>query len=272
MFDPTLAKYETQRGRAYSKSPDVVSRYTQPLVFEPGESWTYGTGIDWAGLLVERLAKTTLEEFMKENIWKPLSITSMTFFPQKQPELEKRMPQISARGPDGKLVPYPDPFINEGNVACFGGQGIYSSMPDYLAFQLSILRNDGKILPSALVDDVFTPQLRGAASDAIWNRLQSPMGNSAAGEIRPDIKFNWGLGGLLFTEDDVGRRKKGTMIWGGLTNCFWSIDREAGLALAFGTQLLPPGDKRCEVVISEVERAVNALAGVYGSEAGGRLD
>lgn len=90
--------------------------------------------------------------------------------------------------------------------------------------------------------------------------MQSPTGNSAAGEIRPDIKFNWGSSGLLFMEDDVGRRKKGTLSWGGLTNYFWSIDREAGLALAFRTQLLPPGDKRCEAVISEVERAVTTLA------------
>jgi len=149
-------------------------------------------------------------------------------------------------------------------VACFGGQGIYSSMPDYLTFLLSILRNDGKILPAALVNDIFTPQLHGAASDAIWNSLQSPTGNSAAGEICPDIPFNWGLGGLLFMADDVGRRKKGTISWGGLTNCFWSIDRENGLALAFGTQLLPPGDKRCEGVISEVERAVTALANPGG--------
>lgn len=167
MFDPILQKYETQRGRAYSKAPDVVFRYAQPLRFEPGESWTYGTGIDWAGLLVERLSKLSLEEFIKENICKPLGMTSMTFFPQKQPELAQRMPQISARGLDGKLVPFRDPYINEGNVACFGGQGIYSSMPDYLTFLLSILRNDDKILPASIVDDIFTPQLRGAASDAI---------------------------------------------------------------------------------------------------------
>ena len=161
-------------------------------------------------------------------------------------------------------MPFTNLYINEGNVACFGGQGIYSSMPDYLTFQLSILRNDGKILPAALVNDIFTPQLHGAASDAIWNSLQSPTGNSAAGEICPDIPFNWGLGGLLFMADDVGRRKKGTISWGGLTNCFWSIDRENGLALAFGTQLLPPGDKGCEGVISEVERAVTALANPGG--------
>ena len=267
MFYPTFAKYEKDLPGKANGSPaqaaDVVSRYASPILFEPGTSWAYGTGIDWAGLLVERLSKQTLEDFIKENICKPLGITSMSFFPQKD-----RMPRISARGKDGKLLPYTDPYINEGYVACFGGQGIYSSMPDYLAFQLSILRNDGKILPAAIVDEMFKPQLHGAASDAIWDTLQSPIGNSSAGEIRPDIRFNWGLGGLLFTENDVGRRKKGTMIWGGLTNCFWSIDREAGVALAFGTQVLPPGDKRCEAVTSEVERAVNTLAGVYGSEAG----
>ena len=28
-----------------------------------------------------------------------------------------------------------------------------------------------------------------------------------------------------------------------VANTFWIIDREADLALAFGTQVLPPGDK-----------------------------
>ena len=40
-----------------------------PLVFEPGASWEYSVGIDWAGFMVERVSGMDLETYMKKNIW-----------------------------------------------------------------------------------------------------------------------------------------------------------------------------------------------------------
>lgn len=40
----------------------MEERYGYPLVFEPGTSWAYGAGIDWAGMLLERTVGKTLEE------------------------------------------------------------------------------------------------------------------------------------------------------------------------------------------------------------------
>lgn len=33
-----------------------------PLMYEPGSSWAYSAGIDWAGRLVKRLSHMTLEQ------------------------------------------------------------------------------------------------------------------------------------------------------------------------------------------------------------------
>lgn len=52
------------------------------------------------------------------------------------------------------------------------------------------------------------------------------------------------------------------MSWGGAANSFWLVDREAGIALTFGTQVVPPGDKGVKEVITVVERGVYAIAGV----------
>lgn len=268
MGDANLVKYQAKMNKTPNAGSDVLSRFTYPLIYEPGESWSYGTGIDWAGLVVERLAKTTLEDFMKKNIWDPLGITSMTFFPDKQPQLNARVPQLSARSPDGGLVPYTDPFITTGATGCFGGHGMYSSMPDYLKFQLSILRNDGKLLKPASVEAMFTPQLTSASAAGLKTFITSPMGAFFIGEIFPEKKHDWGIGGILFMEEHEARRKKGTLSWGGMANPFWSLDREAGVAVTFGTQLLPPGDKGCEVVITEVEKSVAAMAAEVGKGEG----
>jgi len=40
------------------------------------------------------------------------------------------------------------------------------------------------------------------------------------------------------------------------------VDREAGLALTFGTQVLPPGDGPTSETITVVEKGVYELAGV----------
>jgi hypothetical protein len=87
------------------------------------------------------------------------------------------------------------------------------------------------------------------------------------GEFNKDVPVDHGLGGVVFLKDDVGRRKKGTMSWGGMVNPFWMIDREAGLALTFGTQVLPPGDPGCKEMTGVFERAVYKMAGVSRSDA-----
>lgn len=134
-------------------------------------------------------------------------------------------------------------------------------MADYLKVQQSLLANDGKLLRPETVDMMFTPQLGPDSSKALNAFIQSPSVAMVPGELKPDIPVNWGLGGLLFMEDDQGRRKKGSMSWGGMMNCFWLIDREAGLALTFGTQVLPPGDQGVRDMISAAEYAMYEKAG-----------
>lgn len=52
------------------------------------------------------------------------------------------------------------------------------------------------------------------------------------------------------------------MSWGRAANCFWWMDREAGIALTIGTQATPPGDKGAKEVITVVEKEVYTMAGV----------
>ena len=211
---------------------------------------------------MERVTGQTLEEHMKKNIFEPLGITSITFFPDKNPALKDKVPALTTRGPDGKLALHTEPFINTGSTDCFGGHGSYGTMSDYIKVQRSLLANDGKLLQPATVDMMFTPQLSPESKDGLAAFRRSPYGAMAVGEQDPAIEADWGLGGLIFLQDDPGRRQKGTLNWGGMANCFWIIDREADLALTFGTQVLPPGDVMTAETITEVERAVYEMAGV----------
>ena len=53
-------------------------------------------------------------------------------------------------------------------------------------------------------------------------------------------------------------RRAGSQAWGGLGNCYYWIDRDAGAAGIFCTQLLPFADARALDAFAAIERAVYA--------------
>lgn len=218
-------------------------------------------GLDWAGFLIERLTSTSLEDYMASHLWQPLGITGITFWPEKNPELRDKVPGTVVRTPDGKLVPYTEDNLNTHSVDCYGGHGAYAKMSDYLKVLQSLLANDGKLLKPETVDMMFQPQL-GEGSTKALNAFKENFGGMLIGEIVNEIPVNYGLGGMLFMADDVGRRKKGSMSWGGIVNPFWLVDREAGIALTFGTQVMPPGDPGCKEMTGVAERAIYEMFGV----------
>ncbi len=210
---PHLIKLQAKRGNKPNEGSTVESRFTYPLVFEPGTNWTYSCSIDWAGKLVERLTGQTLEEHMKENLWGPLGITGISFWPYENSELKDKVPALTARSPDGKLVLNTEPTINTGSKGCFGGHGAYARMGDYIKILHSILANDGKILKPETVEMMFTPQLSPGAKAGLKAFREGPYAGMMIGENDPKIEADWGLGGILFMQDDDGRRKKGTLNW-----------------------------------------------------------
>ncbi|KAK1811698.1 hypothetical protein LTR12_013915 [Friedmanniomyces endolithicus] len=260
-MNPLLIKYHAQRGLKPGIGPTVVERFGIPLVYEPGESWAYSGSIDWAGKLVERLTDCSLDEYFKR-LFEPLGATSITFWPDRNPDLKDKVLGIAVRAADGKLIANTEPTLNTGSTDCFGGHGGFSTMSDYLLVQHSILANDGKLLKPETVEMMFQPHLQAGSKSDLMAFMASPMGAYVIGEWTPGLDLDWGLGGMLVMRDDVGRRKKGTLSWGGMTNPFWLIDREAGLALTFGTQVFPPGDKGVEGMISAAEYGVYEMAGV----------
>jgi CubicO group peptidase (beta-lactamase class C family) len=139
-----------------------------PLVFEPGEGWTYGGGIDWAGKLVERLnGGQRLGEYMKTHIWDPLGMKDTTFDITSRPDMMERMVSMSARLEDGTIVPIPLPYVSPPDDD-LGGVGCYSTANDYVKLLTSLLKRDGKVplsdilslhsIPSFLLSIPRSPQ------------------------------------------------------------------------------------------------------------------
>lgn len=260
-MDPRLLAWRKSRGESpgISGEGDVAKDCAYPRAYEAGESWAYSTGLDWASLLVSRLAQSSFEEYVEEHIAKPLGITSFTWHLARKPAVAQKVMRMNTRQSDGVFVDSRKPFGPMDPKSEGGGGGMYASVHDYTRVLSDLLKDQPVLLKRSSVDRLFTPQLV-AGSNALVNlskdqfAVKPALDNSLEG-----VSMNYTLGGLLLTED-VQRenyfKPKGTISWTGLPNMLWSINRERGLALFIVLQTLPWADRRSFDLVARFETAV----------------
>lgn len=155
---PVLVAWRKSRG----ESPMVMSgklpeAYSMPLLFEPGSSWVYGAGLDWAGMLVERLNNTKLAAYMQRKLFKPLGLERSTFRPATRPDITADLAQMWLRSDAGELSPIPSPYpLYARNDS--GGMGLIASTSDFIAILQDLLKDKPVLLKKDSVMDMFTPQ------------------------------------------------------------------------------------------------------------------
>lgn len=230
-----------------------------PLVADPGTEWNYGINTDWLGQVIEAISGVDLAAYLQEHVFEPLAMTDTTFTPTD--EQRSRMMQIHSRTADGGLTanpmdaPIPDPDFWPAGHGAFGTAG------DYARFTAALLGGgelDGaRILRPETVELAFSDHLDGIALPEVMK--------SALPEISNDVPAapfgqGWGYGFHLFTEDLPGLRHTGTGDWAGLFNCYFWIDRSAGVASVFLTQVLPFYDERVIETALTIEATIYAPA------------
>jgi CubicO group peptidase (beta-lactamase class C family) len=158
-LNPLLRAWRASRNESTKANTPVTDpEYQTPLLFEPGEGWTYGSSIEYVGILVKRLTSMPGQEFIKTNILEPLNMTNTTFDTTKDPEIAERMLQTVSRQPDGSLKPATAPFV-----------GTISSVRDYLKFLSSLISPEPILLTKDSISLLFSPQLTRSAHLALQN-------------------------------------------------------------------------------------------------------
>ena len=64
----------------YHKSLGMRAMAIMPLLYEPGEEYTYGLNTDLLGYLIEVVSGQSLDLFFRERIFEPLGMNSSSFF------------------------------------------------------------------------------------------------------------------------------------------------------------------------------------------------
>ena len=206
--------------------------------------------------MVERVSGMSLENYIQKHVAAPLSIKSICFRPREHPDLYSRLEDVSIRkSRPGPVEWTPETVWPLDTVGDSGGSGAYGTIADYQKVMHSLTANDGVLLQSAMVDELFRPDMSPTTRDGVMNVLRrNENTNNIYGGLPIGTQVTYAMGGMVVLEDLPGRRPKGTMHWGALLNIFFWMDRMNGLSGIYGSQVFPAGDPDCLGLFSEFER------------------
>jgi methyl acetate hydrolase len=207
-----------------------------PLMFDPGERWEYGIGIDWSGLVVEAVTGTTLGRFLAAELFGPLGMRDTTFAPDAA--LAARLASLHLTTPNG-AVPFsmPAPEAPEFEM---GGGGLVSTVRDYQRFMNMILQ--GGELDGVRV---LNPATVGLMSHNAMGPLRVKPLLTVNPMLTEDVDFfdgvpaSWGLSFIINEEPTKQGRPAGSLGWAGLANSYYWIDPVNRVCGVWATQLFP---------------------------------
>lgn len=249
---------ETGRYQAATGTPSIISctnaALKQPLLFDPGERWLYGISVDWAGIVVEAVSGQKLGAYMAENLFGPLGMRDTAF--RIRLDMQDRLAKIHSRDDQGAWVAG-DLVIEQNPENEMGGGGLYGTMPDYVRFIRMIL-NDGQAEGGRVLKAETVQQMcRNAMGDLRVSMLstQAPALSNDA-EFFPGVPKSWGLTFQINEAAVPTGRPAGQLMWAGLANSYYWIDRQNGLGGAFMSQVLPFADNKALPLYFEFESSV----------------
>tara|TARA_R110001599_G_scaffold298861_2_gene503662 strand:- start:1738 stop:3012 length:1275 start_codon:yes stop_codon:yes gene_type:complete len=208
----------------------VIALSKIPLSHQPGASWSYGYSTDILGYLIEQVSGQPLSEYLDDNIFSPIGMSSTGFnIPTNQ---YSRYAQLY-RSQRGELTPIqsPDHRLPENKeITLFmGGSGLISTAEDYMRFAQMLLNggtfNGKQIVGKKIIELMSSNQIGSLNYPDEMLRL--------LGEAN---KF--GLGVNVVTE--LGSINElysaGSYYWEGMYSTSFIVDPKEELVAVFMTQ------------------------------------
>jgi CubicO group peptidase (beta-lactamase class C family) len=204
-----------------------------PLAYHPGERWLYHTGMDVAGILVARVAGTSLSHFLEERLTGPLGMTDTGFFiPAAKAH---RLATLYGQDPDGRLQPdlTASDMLRPPAMES-GGGGLVSTASDFGRFGRMLL-DDGKVgdrhvLSSRSVRLMLSDQVSPAVKEAspffpgFWDG------------------FGWGLGLAVSRRPDSISMPGRAGWWGGTGTTLFVDPHSATVAVLLSQSMMTKPD------------------------------
>ena len=185
-----------------------------PLLFNPGEKYSYCEGLDVLGYLIELESGMPLDVFLRTRLFGPLGMNDTWFY---LPD-DKASRLVSVQKPEnGKWVRYPVTFYDpeypiKGAKKFFpGGAGLSSTARDY-ATLLQMYLNGGELNGKRILSRTTIQSMMGNQNTKIW-------GEDSDGYYAMAFFVTTARG-----QDKGGSGSAGTFLWGGYFNTSYFAD------------------------------------------------
>ncbi len=230
-----------------------------PLLFDPGERWEYGIGVDWVGRTVETVSGQGLDAYFQDHIFAPLGMKDSGF--EVAPAQLTRFVGIEQRNADGGFSPI-SVVTPADREFLSGGGGLVSTGPDYMALLRMLLRRGesggGRLLQPETVRQMAQNQIGDLSAGIIRTAMRE---RSHDLDLFPGMPCKWGLGFLINPERGPNGRSAGSLAWAGIYNSYYWLDPKAGIAGVMLAQFLPFADPRAITLFGAFERAIYKALG-----------
>lgn len=169
-----------------------------PLGHQPGEGWTYNTGMDVLGVLLARAARTPLPELLAEVLLTTLGMHD-TGFVLRADQADRTATAYRRDGDGVVAVDDPRAQLDDPPVFASGAGGLLSTAPDLLRFWRMVAA--GGELDGVRV-----------LSPASVRTMRSPLATAEAGNPFLDDQA-WGVGGAVDVQESEPFHALGRYGW-----------------------------------------------------------
>jgi len=212
----------------YKSHKNLESRITAllkaPLIGQPGEQWYYSASPDLLALILQRVSKQTIPDYLKTHLFDPVGMVDTGYNLTKEQAL--RVAKLHTLDEDGNLILSEQQVPTQGNTVYGGTHGLYSTVKDYARF-CQVFLQQGSINGHHILQPETVEMMTS-------NQIQKRMGEARG--------FGLGFGVLYNTDKDPSPAAKGQFYWGGYFRTHFFVDPEQDIIALFMSQKLPYSD------------------------------
>jgi CubicO group peptidase (beta-lactamase class C family) len=220
--DPVNTAFRDLGVLASDDLDDLIAKVADiPLLFEPGERWSYSISVDIQGYIVQRLSGLGFGDFLEQKVFAPLAMSDTRFF-VKAEDVDRFAEVHNWDAERNRLVQRPHrsdrPSYLDPNRLESGGGGLVSSTHDYARF-LQMLVNEGELDGERLL----TPEsIRIMRTNSLRDELN--LRGSLTSEGQAGQGFGVDFAVITDPARAGSRNSPGTYYWAGAAGTWFWVD------------------------------------------------
>ncbi len=220
--DPVNTAFRDLGVLASEDLDDLIAKVADiPLLFEPGERWSYSISVDIQGYIVQRLSGMRFGDFLEQKVFAPLAMGDTRFF-VKAEDVDRFAEVHNWDSERNRLVQRPHrsdrPSYLDPERLESGGGGLVSSTHDYARF-LQMLVNEGELDGERLL----TPEsIRIMRTNSLRDELN--LRGSLTSEGQAGQGFGVDFAVITDPAKAGSRNSPGTYYWGGAAGTWFWVD------------------------------------------------